>query len=112
MISACIPPLALLGMTPSPDGGQSSPLSMLTLFVPFILIFYFLIYRPQARRQKEHKTMLGAIKKGDKIVTSGGLYAKVLNVKDDEGIVVCSIGENVKVEIAKSAVSGVAKAKK
>ncbi len=99
-------------MAANPEGGQGSPWSMVTLFLPFILIFYFLIWRPQSKRQKEHKAMLEAVKKGDRVLTNGGIYANVLNVKEEEGIVVATIAEGVKVEIAKSAVSGVVKSKK
>jgi preprotein translocase subunit YajC len=97
---------------PPTDGGQSNPLAPLFLFVPFLLIFYFLIWRPQAKRQKEHKAMLESLKKGDRVVTNGGLYATVLNVKEEEGVVVATIAENVKVEIARHAISNVAQKKK
>jgi len=55
-------------------------------FLPLILlfgIFYFLIIRPQQKQQKEHQAMLDALKKGDKILTSGGLYAEVVKVEED-----------------------------
>lgn len=95
----------------SSGSNASSPMAMITLFIPFLVIFYFLLWRPQAKRQKEHKAMLGALKKGDRIVTSGGLHATVLNVKDDEGVVVATIAEGVKVEIARGSVGGVVKKK-
>lgn len=110
-----LPFLAFLPMAMSPPaegGGQSSPWSMVTLFVPFLLIFYFLLWRPQAKRQKEHQKMLNAIQKGDRIVTSGGLHATVLNVKEEEQVVVATIAEGVKVEIARASISGVVQAKK
>ncbi len=73
---------------------------------PIILIFvifYFLLIRPQQKRQKEHQKMLESLRKGDRVLTSGGIYGTVVGVKDD--VVVVKIAENVKVELAKSAVS-------
>jgi preprotein translocase subunit YajC len=110
-----LPFLAFLPTAMSPPaegGGQSSPWSMVTLFVPFLLIFYFLLWRPQAKRQKEHQKMLDALQKGDRIVTSGGLHATVLNVKEEEKVVVATIAEGVKVEIARASVAGVVQNKK
>jgi len=85
------------------------------MMLPFVLIafiFYFLLWRPQAKRQKEQKKMLDAIQKGDRIVTSGGLHATVLNVKEDEMVIVATIAEGVKVEIARGSVTGVVQNKK
>ena len=104
-----------LAMSPAPQqggeaAGSGGAMMMNFVFIGLmILIFYMLIWRPNSQRQKKHKEMIEALKKGDRIVTNGGLYATVLNVKDD--IVVCTIAEGVKVEIARSAVSGVMAAK-
>jgi preprotein translocase subunit YajC len=70
-----------------------------------LLIFYFLMIRPQQKRQKEVQKMLAAVKKGDRILTASGLYGTVAGVKDD--VVVVQIADNVKVEMVKSAVTGV-----
>jgi preprotein translocase subunit YajC len=75
-------------------------------FMPIILIFliiYFLMIRPQQKRQREHQSMLGELKKGDRVMTNSGIYGTVVGLKDD--IVVLKIAENVKVEFAKQAVS-------
>ncbi len=98
-----------LAMAPAPQqggsgGGAAGLLSLLPM-VFILLIFYFLLIRPQQQRQKKHQQMLGELKKGDRILTAGGLYATVLNVKDDR--VVATIADDVKVEIAKPSVSGV-----
>lgn len=88
-------------------GAGQDAMMMNFLFIGMmVLVFYMLIWRPNSQRQKKHKLMLEALKKGDRIVTNGGLYATVLNVKEDR--LVCTIAEGVKVEIARSAVSGVA----
>jgi preprotein translocase subunit YajC len=84
-------------------GGASGLLGMLPMFVMMGLVFWFMIIRPQKKQQDQRKTMLEAIKRGDKIVTSGGLFATVKDVKADR--VVATISENIKVEIAKSAIS-------
>lgn len=86
-------------------GGAGGLLGMLPMFVMLGLVFWFMIIRPQKKQQTQRKTMLDAIKRGDKIITSGGLFATVKDVKDDR--VVATIAENIKVEIAKSAVSAV-----
>jgi preprotein translocase subunit YajC len=97
-----------LAMGAPPQGGQGGGgsgaflLNMVFLGVVF-LIFYLLLIRPQQRRQKQHQQMIKALKKGDRILTSGGLFAQVLNVKEDR--VVATIAENVKVEIARQYVA-------
>jgi preprotein translocase subunit YajC len=95
----------ILAMAPPPE--NSGGLGALVSFLPLVLImlvFWFLIIRPQKKQQEKRKSMLGALRKGDRIVTSGGLFATILNVKEDR--VVATIAEGVKVEIAKSAISG------
>lgn len=90
-----------------PGGGQSQG-SALSLFVPLLLMFvvlYFFMIRPAQKRQKDKDRMLGALKKGDRIVTAGGIHAEVLQVKDQT--VVVRIAENVKVELQRSSVSSV-----
>ena len=77
-------------------------------FIPLIVIFvifYFMLIRPQSKRQKEHEKMVNALKKDDRVITTGGLYATVISVK--ENIVEAKIAENVKVQILKSAVATV-----
>jgi preprotein translocase subunit YajC len=82
--------------------------SMLTSFLPLILIFiifYFLLIRPQQKRAKEHKQMLESIKKGDKIITSGGIYGVVESVGTNTLTV--KIAENVKVKFGKGNIAAV-----
>jgi len=77
--------------------------SALAQFLPLILlfaIFYFLIIRPQQKQQKAHKEMLDSLKKGDKIVTNGGLIAEV--VKPEEDFVKIKLSDNVIVKIERS----------
>ena len=80
-------------------------LPQLFLILSFVAIFYFLLLRPQQRRQKQVQEMLRAIKTGDRVLTTGGIIGQVLGIKDD--IVVLKISEDVKVEFAKSSVTAV-----
>jgi preprotein translocase subunit YajC len=78
-------------------------------FVPLILIFaimYFLLIRPQQKKLKEHRSMVEALRRGDQVVTAGGLIGKVSKVKDDNEIEV-ELAEGVKVRVVKSTVSQV-----
>ncbi|HET6348177.1 MAG TPA: preprotein translocase subunit YajC [Candidatus Krumholzibacteria bacterium] len=96
----------VFAMMPSNPGGTGpSPFSMLLPILGMLLIFYFLMIRPQQKRQKEVQKMLGALKKGDRVLTASGLYGTVSGVKDD--VVVVQIADDVKVEMIKSAVTGV-----
>ena len=80
-----------------------SKYGMVLYLVVIIAVFYFLLIRPQKKREKEAKNMMDSLKKGDRIVTIGGFYGKIVSVKDD--IVVLNLGgENNKVKIEKSAV--------
>ncbi len=84
--------------------------SMLASFIPLILIFlifYFLLIRPQQKKQKEHKILLDSIKKGDEILSSGGILGKVIKVDDDKLTVEISKGVNV--SIIRSTVADVLK---
>ena len=92
----------------APPGGEASGPAAFMGLAPFILIigiFYFLIIRPQNKKRKETEKMIAGIKKGDKIVTIGGLYGTVHNVK--ESTVILKVDDNVKVEFLRSAISSV-----
>ena len=95
---------------------QAQPQGGLINFLPFILIFfifYFLLIRPQQKRQREHEQMLAAIEKGDSVVTAGGLHGKVTGVTDD--VLTLEIaalkGERVRVKAARSKIDSVIKSK-
>ena len=77
-----------------------------TSFIPLILmfvIFYFLLIRPQQKKAKEHRAMVGSLKKGDRIVTSGGLYGRITGL--DENTLTVEIADKVRVKIARGNVS-------
>ncbi|OGW13260.1 MAG: preprotein translocase subunit YajC [Nitrospinae bacterium RIFCSPLOWO2_12_FULL_45_22] len=86
---------------------QVSPASsILVNFIPLILIvliFYLLVFLPQIKKQKRHREMMNSLKKGDKVITTGGIHGIVSKVKDD--IAVLQIAENVRIEVSKSAIA-------
>ena len=77
-------------------------------FALIILIIYFLMIRPQSKKQKEHRSMLDNLKKGDKVVTAGGIIGTIAGIKEKENSVILKIADNVKMEILKSSISKVA----
>ena len=80
-------------------------------FLPLILIFgvfYILLIRPQQKRIKDHKTMVASLKRGDEIVTSGGIIGTIDRVMEDDRIEVI-IGENVKVQVIKTTITSLLK---
>ena len=90
-----------------PSGTDGGP-SLITSFIPILLIFvifYFLLIRPQQKKQRHHQSMVSSLRKGDRIVTNGGVYGTVVDVK--EHIIVLRISEDVKIELVKSAVATV-----
>ena len=92
----------------APQGEGSGPGSSLFSFLPLIAIvaiFYFLILRPQNKKQKDTQKMLSALKKGDRVVTIGGIHGVIQSVKDST--VILRVDENTKLEFSRSAVSSV-----
>lgn len=87
-------------MGPSPEG-QNPLVTFLPLILVFV-IFYFFMIRPQVRKQKELNNYRSSLKKGDKIITTGGIYGRVTDVKDNT--VTVDVGDNVLLKIDKSAV--------
>lgn len=91
--------------SPAPAGNP------LASFVPIILIFiimYFVMIRPQMRRQKQQQQLVSALKSGDRVVTASGIHGMISNVKDSTVIV--KVADNVKIEMEKSAVTNVVRA--
>ncbi|HEY0793000.1 MAG TPA: preprotein translocase subunit YajC [Chthoniobacterales bacterium] len=101
--------ILFLAQQAAPAGPGPSPQSnMLTSFLPFvfmIVIFYFLLIRPQQKRQKAHQNLLTSLKTGDRVVTSSGMHGLIANVKDST--VVLKVADNVKIEFDKSAIANV-----
>lgn len=90
----------------APAGGAPNPLiSQLMLILPLIAIFYFLIIRPQNKRLKDHRDMISNIRRGDTVVTGGGIVGKVVKVEDNE--VQVEIADNVRIKVVKTTITEV-----
>ncbi len=76
---------------------------LLPLIIIFVLFYFFLIM-PQQKKQKERKNMLANLKKGDKVITIGGIYGTILDIKDEE--LVLDLGNGIKIKVARSAIGG------
>jgi preprotein translocase subunit YajC len=94
--------LALLAAGAAGGGGLIGMLPLL-LLVP---LMYFVMIRPQQKRQKQWQEMLGGIKTGDRVTTSGGIRGVILSIKDD-AIIIRVAPDNIKIEVAKSAIASV-----
>jgi len=91
-------------------GGGAEGGNAFLSFLPLILIvvvMYLLILRPQARKQKERQKMLDTVKKGDEVVTVGGVHGKVVGLKNDDKVLVVKVDDNVKLDIDRSAISSI-----
>lgn len=93
--------LNLLAMSQSPEGGGGL-IGMLP-FILIIFIIYFLMIRPQSKKAKQHQLMLTELKKGDKIVTIGGIYGTVVEVKEKTFLV--KVSNNTDIEFLKTSIS-------
>jgi preprotein translocase subunit YajC len=97
---------ALLAEAQSP--APTGPGGGIGFFVPFIFIFiimYFVMFRPQKKRQEQQQKLISALKTGDRVVTNGGIHGLISNVK--ETTVIVKVADNVKIEMDKSAITTV-----
>ncbi len=84
--------------------------ALMSQFGPIIVIFaifYFLIIRPQQRRERDRRNMLSSLQEGSDIVTIGGIYGKILNLKED--VVTLDVGNKIKIKVTRSAIGSVLK---
>lgn len=105
--------LALVGLFVSasalaegaPAGAPPGPSALMqVLFLGgFVLIFYFLVWRPQSKRAKEHRELIGGLNKGDEVVVNGGLAGRIVRLKDD--FIVLEVADKVEVKVQKIAVT-------
>ncbi len=93
----------LIGTTPDAGAAPNPLISMLPFFL-ILVIFYFVLIRPQQNQLKKHKRFLESLKKGDEVVTDSGMFGTVVGVNDDS--VVLRVSENVKVKWMKGKISG------
>jgi preprotein translocase subunit YajC len=89
---------------PAAAGGGMEMIIMLAVFGA---VFYFMIYRPQAKRVKEHKSLMSSLSKGDEVLTQGGIVGKIVKVSDEKDFIVVSIAEGTEVTVQKGAINAV-----
>jgi preprotein translocase subunit YajC len=95
-----------MGQTQQGQGADApNPLVSLMPLILMFVVFYFLLIRPQQKKQKEHQRMLSEIKKNDEVITSGGVHGTIVNIKDKTYSL--RVDDNVKIEVSKSAISAV-----
>lgn len=89
----------------APAAQQADPMTSLIFFGGMILIFYFILIRPQSKRAKEHRELVSQLSKGDEIVTNGGMLGKITDVNDQ--FVTLEVADNVQLKIQRQAVATV-----
>jgi len=94
--------LMLIGGTP--EGAAPNPFAQMVPFLLILVIFYFVLIRPQQKRVQEHTKFVDSLKKGDDVITESGLFGTVVGI--DDGSVILKVAENVKIRYLKSKVSG------
>jgi preprotein translocase subunit YajC len=97
--------MSIVQVAPSGQGGAAGMLVGILPWLLIFVIFYLLMIRPQQRRVKEHQAAIAAVKKGDDVITGGGIRGKVTKVSDDEAEV--EIATGVKIRVVKSTISQV-----
>lgn len=102
ILVAAVAAFSLVGTAQAADGAAGGSFTSLVPLILIFVIFYFLLIRPQQKRVKEHKTMIEAIKKGDKVVTSGGIIGTVQDVKDD--VLKIDIADGVRVQVKRDTI--------
>lgn len=84
------------------DGAETNPLGMFLPLIAILVIFWVFMIRPQAKRQKELRKFRESLQKGDKVITTGGIYGKIVSVKDN--LVVMQVDENTALTVDKSSI--------
>ncbi len=88
-------PDAMAQAAGAPAGG--SPMSMFIMMGLFVVVFYFLLIRPQLKKQKEHQAMLGKLAAGDEVVTAGGILGRIVEISDN--FITLEIADNVRIKV-------------
>jgi len=88
------------------EGAGGGGMYMLVWMVLIFGLMYMLLIRPQRKKQKEHEKLLGELKKGDKVVTTGGMFGTIFAIDDDKGRIILRINDQTKLEFLKSSIAG------
>jgi len=86
------------------EGGQQNPMSFFIFMAVLFAVFYFILIRPQQKRQKDQRQLLQNLKKGDKVITTGGLQGTIVNLTDT--VVTVEIADKVKVKVGRNYIAG------
>jgi preprotein translocase subunit YajC len=92
-----------MGQAPAAGGQPGGPLMTFMPLILMFVIFYFLLIRPQQKKQKEHKQMLDNLSRGDRVITAGGLYGRVVEAKDD--VLTLDLGNDMQVQVGRAFIS-------
>ena len=93
-------------MMGGPDGDGGGGFVTIIWFGLIFVLMYLLLIRPQRKKQKEHKKLLGELKKGDKVVTNGGMFGTIFAIDDERNIIVLKVGNETKLEFLKTSIAG------
>jgi preprotein translocase subunit YajC len=97
--------MGLPGTGSGGSGGAGGMMGLLPLVLMFA-IFYFLLIRPQQKKAKEHKAMLGNLKRGDSIITTGGIYGRIVEINDT--ITTIEVADKIRIKVGRGFISGLA----
>lgn len=86
---------------------QGGTMELIFMLVIFGLIFYFMIFRPQSKRVKEHKSLMSSLSKGDEVLTSGGILGKIAKISDENDYVLLSLNDTTQITIKKDYIAAV-----
>lgn len=100
--------LALMPPSGGENGDAPSPISILLPLVLTIGIMYFLLFRPQQKRMADHRKLLETLKKGDHVVTNGGIYGRIWAIEDK--VVTLEVAKNVRIQVTRDSIQGRARA--
>lgn len=89
------------------DAAAGSGMAQIVMLLGFVAIFYFLLWRPQAKRAKQHKQLIGSLAKGDEIVIGGGVLGRITKVSDESEFLTMEVAEGTQINVQKNAVAAV-----
>ncbi|MFH1775285.1 MAG: preprotein translocase subunit YajC [Chloroflexota bacterium] len=106
IVALLISMLALAGCVPATEGGEQGGFNpqLIIFLVLIVAVFYFLIIRPQRKRQKDQQQLMEGLRKGETVVTAGGIYGQIESVRED--IIVLKVESGATIKVARSSIAG------